>query len=188
MMIKYHYNKYDVDQLEQQLNMLAKGKMRKIIRESTRHSQRRHILPQVKRMTPSGGKGARGLHINKAGERNNRAFQAGAFTGTSTGKLRRSWKIQAMKRSKKISGTGVASFNRETFYGKFLELGRTHNLFLPMRKWKLIPESWKGKGNRLWKPGMHMWSKVAKRRGSTAQRAAMREMWRRMVKELSGRK
>jgi hypothetical protein len=188
-MIRYKFNKYDLNDLEAQLDSLEKKTKRSIIRKATRHSQRRHILPQVKRVTPSGGKGARGLHINKAGERNNRAFQAYAWTGgRSKGKLRRSWKIQAMKRSQKISGTSVASFAKETFYGKFLELGRTHNLFLPKREWDNVPAYRKGKRGDLWKPGRHMWGRVARRRGKIAMRAAIREMWRLMTKEMSGRK
>jgi len=189
ILIKYEYNKYDYDQLETQLMMLEKKTRNKFIRKATRHSQRRHLLPQIKRMTPSGGKGARGLHINKAGERNNRALQAYAYTGgRSKGLLRRSWKIQALKRSRRIAGTSVASFNPDAFYGKFVEFGRTHNLFLPMRKWKLIPQSWKGKGNRLWYKGQHVFLRVAKRRKDIVERAAIREVWRLMRKEVSGKK
>jgi len=175
-MINYRINKYDLNDLERILEDSPKKLRRKWIRESTRHAQRRHILPQVKRMTPSGGKGAKGLHINKAGERNNRAFQAYAYTGgRSKGNLRRSWKIQALKRSQRISGTAVATYDPKTFYGKFLELGRTHNEFLPMRLWKNFPEERKRKIK-----GRHMWLRVSKRRGPIAQRAAIREIWRRM--------
>lgn len=188
-MIKYEFNKYDYDQLQQQLTMLEKKTRNKFVRKATRHSQRRHLLPQIKRQTPSGGKGAKGLHLNKAGERNNRAFQAYAFSGSrSKGVLRRSWKIQALKRSRRIAGTSVASFDPDAFYGKFLEYGRTHNLFLPMRKWKQIPANRKGKQGDLWKPGKHIFLRVAKRRQNIVERAAIREIWRLMRKEVSGSK
>ncbi len=183
-MINFHFNKYDAHALRTQLDTLSKKTRKKYIRQASRYSMRRHILPQVKRRTPSGGKGQRGRHINNAGDRNNQSFSAYAYTGRrSTGKLRRSWKIQALKRSRRTSGVSVASFNKETFYGKFLELGRTFNQFLPMRKWRQVPND-----KRVKIPGRHMWLRVARRRGHIAQRAAIRELWRLMTKEFKARR
>jgi hypothetical protein len=154
----------------------------KWIKEATRHSHRRHILPAVRRATPDGsGLKGRGKSIYQAGLRSagGEKMSAGTYRGRkSSGKLRRSWKISNFhKRSKFMAGSSVARWSDETFYAKFLETGRTHNLFLPMRKWKLVPNSLKGKGNALWRDGGHMWKGVADRRGPIATNAVVRRLW-----------
>jgi hypothetical protein len=172
----------DVKSLEKTLNMFDHKIKNKWIKEATRHSHRVHILPFVRKATPDGsGMKSRGRSIYRAGLRNagGTKLSAGTYRARkSTGKLRRSWKIQNLnKRSKYVAGSSVARWSDETFYAKFIETGRTHNLFLPMRKWKKVPESWKGKGKRLWRDGHHIWKAVADRRGPIATNAAVRRLW-----------
>jgi len=172
----------DVKSLEKTLKTFDHKTRNKWIKEATRHSHRRHILPFVRKATPDGsGMKARGRSIYGAGLRRAGGdnLSAGTYRGRkSTGKLRRSWKISNFhKRSKFIAGSSVARWSDETFYAKFLETGRTHNLFLPMREWKKVPENLKGLGSRLWVEGKHIWKGVADRRGPIATNAVVRRLW-----------
>jgi len=180
----------DVTGLKVALQDFDEKLQRKWIVESTRHAHRRHILPQVRRITPDGsGEKSRGRSIYRAGLRTagGHRMSAGAYRGRkSTGKLRRSWKISNFKKRKKgFNGSSVARWTKETFYAKFIETGRTHNKFLPMRKWKMVPEAEK---RREWRAGKHIWKGVADRRGPIATNAVVRRLWWHIITNYSKRK
>jgi hypothetical protein len=83
-----------------------------------------------------------------------------------------------MKRSRKISGANTVVYDKATtFYLKFLEKGRTHNLFMPMRRWRQVSAARK---KSLWIEGRHMFKKTAERRGQVAKNSMIRGIWRRV--------
>jgi len=176
--LRVEINKYDLKELERKLDGFEPKLRKKWARQAIRRAQRVHILPQVKRATPSGAAGQRGRSINTAGNRAHGRGQAKTWRGRkSTGKLRRSWKVAAMKRSRTLTGLSTVSYGEDTFYRRFLERGRTHNLFKPMSEWRKVPASRKGPSGDLWRPGRWMWLKVANRRGPRANRSAIRGIW-----------
>lgn len=179
----------DVRGLRKNLMDLEKATRNKYIREATRAAHKTHILPQVRRATPDGsGKRSRGRSLNVSGlsKRGGTNLSAGSYMmRKSTGRLRRDFRVAAMKRSRRITGTSVVNYKKTIWYGKFLEQGRTHNLFLPMREWKKIPDSRKGKSGDLWKKGRHMWLRVAQQRSGIARNSAIRKLWYKIEKHTS---
>lgn len=172
-------NNWDLLHLKKDLDKLEKKTFKKIYRESTRRSQKIHILPFIRRATPDGsGKKSYGRKsLASAGLRQAGGTRgsAGTYFGRkSTGKLRRDFKIRAMKRSRRITGTSTVNFQKTIFYGRLLEMGRTWNRFLPMREWKKVPDSQKGKGSVNWREGRWMWLATANRRKVLANNAVVR--------------
>ena len=161
--------------------MSKEKEFRKIYRQSTRRAQKTHILPFIRRATPDGsGKKSYGRKsIASAGlrQRGGTNLSAGTyFNRKSTGKLRRDFKVKAMKRSRRITGNSTVNFKKTIFYGRLLEMGRTWNRFLPMRLWSQVPKSMKGKGSVNWRPGRWMWLAASNRREKLATNAAIRYM------------
>jgi len=175
--------KADMDGLKHALRDLDDKLKKKIIRQAARQSQRVHILPFIRRATPDGsGRKSRGRSLYTAGLRNN-AFSAGAYGGRSTGRARRSWKVGSMKRSRRISGANTVVYDKATtFYLKFLEKGRTFNMFLPMRKWQRVSAARK---KDLWIEGRHVFKKTAERRGQIAKNSMIRGIWQRIEKHVA---
>ena len=177
-------NKYDMMQLKRKLDEFEPKLRKKWARQSLRRAQRVHILPQVRRAIPSGASGSRGRSIHTAGNREKGHLQEYAVSGKrSTGKLRRSFKVAATKRSRKTVGANTVSYDQETFYMRWVEKGRTFNKFLPMRLWRKVPDS-----DKEFYKGRHFMKKVGDRRGERATKSAMRGIWDRIRIEMRERK
>ena len=176
--LAYKVPKADMKGLKDALRDLDNVIKKRIIRQAARQSQRVHILPFIRRATPDGsGRKSRGRSLYTAGLRNN-AFSAGAYGGRSTGRARRSWKVGSMKRSRRISGANTVVYDKSTtFYLKFLEKGRTFNMFMPMHRWRQVSATRK---KSLWIEGRHMFHRTATRRGQIAKNAMIRGIWRRI--------
>lgn len=155
------------------LLLLDKNLRRKIIRQSSRHAVKAHLLPQVRRVTPAGGMTSRGRApfrasgMRYAGQRFHNVGKSQDTLGNprSTGRLRRSLKVKAIRRSSTGVGTQVQSKFKnagKAYYGAFLELG-----------WRTFHT-----GRRI--PGEWRWKRVADRRGDLAKRSFIRNMWARV--------
>ncbi len=167
----------DVARFKRDMDKLRTKTFKSYYRKATRQSQKVHMLPFIRRNTPDGsGRKSYGKRIASAGlrQQGGTSLSAGTyFNRKSTGKLRRDFKVKAMKRSRKITGNSTVNFQKTIFYGRLLEMGRTWNLFLPQREWNLVPA---GRKKRLWQEGRWMWLNTAKRRGRVAERAVIRYM------------
>jgi len=147
----------DILDLRKRLEKFERVQSRKIIRKATRRTVKVHLQNQMKLATPIG----------------------------ETGKLRASVRVRAIKRSRKglghqaiskdVKRKGVSSIGRK-YYGSFVQFGRTFNMFLGKRAWANVPDSWKGKGNRLWRKGSQSWKRTADRREPIAIRSCIRLM------------
>ena len=165
--VKFNIPPHEMAALRKKLASLERNISRKFIRQATRQSMKAHMLPQMRRNTPAGGKRNRGkaafrnAGLKYVGER----FHDAGSTGRSTGKLRRSLKVRAIRRSRKGVGTKIQSKfpnSGEAFYGAFLELG-----------WKHYQTGRKIKGQ--WR-----WNKVAVRIGNIAKNSLIRGLWARI--------
>ncbi len=167
----------DVSRLKRDMDKLRTKTFKRYYRKATRQSQKVHILPFIRRNTPDGsGRKSHGKRISSAGlrQRGGNNLSAGTyFNRKSTGKLRRDFKVKAMKRSRKITGNSTVNFQKTIFYGRLLEMGRTWNLFKPQREWDKVDPARK---KQLWQEGRWMWLNTAKRRGRVAERAVVRYM------------
>lgn len=177
----------DVTGLRKQLMDLEVKVRKKFIREATREAHKVHILPQVRRATPDGsGKRSGGNKTMFAAglrQRGGTNLSAGTYQlRKSSGRLRRDFRVSSMRRSSRITGTSVVNYKKTIHYGKFLEQGRTHNLFLKMSEWRKVPSSRKGKTGDLWRPGRHMWKRVAEQRSNIARNSAIRRLWNKIEK------
>jgi len=167
----------DVARFKRDMDKLRTKTFKSYYRKATRQSQKVHILPFIRRNTPDGsGRKSHGKRIASAGlrQQGGTSLSAGTyFNRKSTGKLRRDFKVKAMKRSRKITGNSTVNFQKTIFYGRLLEMGRTWNLFKKQREWDKVDPARK---KELWQEGRWMWLNTAKRRGRVAERAVVRYM------------
>ena len=178
----------DLSKLRRELLYIEPKTWRSYYRKATRMSQKTHVIPFIRRATPDGsGKKAYGRKsIASAGlrQRGGTRLSAGTYKSRkSTGALRRDFKVKAMKRSRKITGNSTVNFKKTIFYGKLLEMGRTWNRFMKKREWDKVPANQKGPGSRNWIPGRQMWNTVSRRRKVIAEKATIREIWRRLKRD-----
>jgi hypothetical protein len=185
--VTFEITRAEREELAKTLSQFETVVAKKLIRESTRQSIKAHLLPQVRRVTPAGGMTSRGrapfrsAGMRYVGERNHNLGKSGRYrvvrdkqgmdTGEreyvwrSTGRLRKSLKVRAIKRSPTSVGSLVQSkFTNvgDTYYGSFLELGWKH-----YRSQKKIPGEWR-------------WHRVAMRRAGIAKNSLIRNLWARI--------
>jgi len=186
LIVEIEIKKEEMVDLTKTLIALDKTLARKIIRQSSRQAVKAHLLPQVRRVTPAGGMSRRGRKpfyssgMRYTGERfhnigKSQKKKKNQDTGEiesvprSTGRLRKSLKVKAIRRSPTGVGHLVQSKFKNAgraYYGAFLELG-----------WKAAHT-----GRKI--PGEWRWKRVADRRGDIAKRSFIRNMWARVESHL----
>jgi len=169
----------DLQQFKRDLDKLDKKTWRSYYRKATRRSQKTHILPFLRKATPDGsgkkGYGRKSMAQSGLRQAGGTRLSAGTYMSRrSTGRLRRDFKVKAMKRSRTLTGNSSVNFQKSVWYGKLLEKGRTWNLFKKMSEWRKVPSSRKGPNGDLWKPGRFMWLNATNRRRVIAERAVVR--------------
>ena len=177
-------DKSEMEEITKTLLALDKRMRKDILRKASRRAVNAHLLPQVRRVTPAGGMSRRGRKpfysagMRYTGERFHNLGKSsrsriirdemGQDTGEkediarSTGRLRQSLKVKAIRRSPTGVGHLVQSKFKnagKAYYGAFLELG-----------WKAAYT-----GRKI--PGEWRWKRVADRRGGIAKKAFIRNIW-----------
>jgi len=172
-------DKSEMEEITKTLLALDKRMRKDILRKASRRAVNAHLLPQVRRVTPAGGMSRRGRKpfysagMRYTGERfhnigKSQKKKKNQDTGEvesvarSTGRLRKSLKAKAIRRSTTSVGHLVQSKFKnagKAYYGAFLELG-----------WKAAHT-----GRKI--PGEWRWKRVADRRGGIAKKAFIRNIW-----------
>ncbi len=117
-------DKADLNKIQNALEKLPKRARSKVIRQSLRRAAKAHLLPRVKATTPRG----------------------------ETGKLKKTVKVRAMKRSRKAIGIHVAWYGEKTlgpkFYAGFVEHGHRAGKYKWVFGEKTLTRTAKHKGEK----------------------------------------